>query len=134
LDGLNGDLATLFCFETGALLLLGAVGTWLKLCLLVFVPSATWTPLWPVCLTWCEPCFLIHPCQMNEPAMICWKQCPYSTQSKSSSEYNVDNVIFISSDDDHIDNVIFISSDDDDIDETKESTNVNHAEKYGSYN
>jgi hypothetical protein len=24
--------------------------------------------------------------------------------------------------------------DDDDIDETKESTNVNHAEKYGSYN
>jgi hypothetical protein len=27
LDWLNGDLATLFCFETGALLLLGAVGT-----------------------------------------------------------------------------------------------------------
>jgi coenzyme F420-reducing hydrogenase beta subunit len=49
-------------------------------------------------------------------------------------EKRVDNVIFISSDDDHIDNVIFISSDDDDIDETKESTNVNHAEKYGSYN
>jgi hypothetical protein len=58
---------------------------------------------------------------------------PFSP-SKSSSKYNVDNVIFISSDDDDIDNVIYISSDDDDIDETKESTNVNHAEKSESYN
>jgi hypothetical protein len=49
-----------------------------------------------------------------------------------TSKYNVDNVIFISSDDNDIDNVI--SSDDDDIDETKESTNVNHAEKSESYN
>jgi hypothetical protein len=48
-----------------------------------------------------------------------------------TSKYNVDNVIFISSDND-IDNVI--SSDDDDIDETKESTNVNHAEKSECYN
>jgi hypothetical protein len=56
---------------------------------------------------------------------------PFS-QSKSSSEYNVDNVIFISSDDDDIDNVT--SSDDDYIDEIKESTNVNHAEKSESYN
>jgi hypothetical protein len=32
------------------------------------VAFATRSILWLVCLTWCSPCFLTHPCEINEPS------------------------------------------------------------------